>query len=50
VELAADILFAIPGNDSVYRRLTDERGHPDQVYAEVIEGALRGALLRSCAT
>jgi AcrR family transcriptional regulator len=46
VELAADILFAIPGNDSVYRRLTGERGHSDQVYAEVIESALRGALLR----
>jgi AcrR family transcriptional regulator len=45
-ELAADILFAIAGNDSVYRRLTDERGHADQVYAEMIERALRGALLR----
>jgi AcrR family transcriptional regulator len=45
VELAADILFAIPGNDSVYRRLTDERGRSDQAYAEMIERALRGALL-----
>lgn len=34
VELAADILFAILGDDSVYRRLTDERGGSDQVYAE----------------
>jgi AcrR family transcriptional regulator len=46
VELAADILFAIAGNDSVYRRLTREQGRTDQAYAEMLERALRGALLR----
>jgi AcrR family transcriptional regulator len=45
IELAADILFAIPGNHSVYRRLTDERGRSDELYATVIERALRGVLL-----
>jgi AcrR family transcriptional regulator len=46
VDLATDILFAIPGNHAVYDRLTSERGRSDETYAEVIERALAGALLR----
>lgn len=40
VERAADVLFTIASNDSVYLRLTDECGWSDRDYARLLERAV----------
>ncbi len=46
VDEAADALFAVATNETLYLRLVDECGWSDSDYAQLIEDLLRGALQR----